>query len=186
MSVERWRLFIAAPLPDRAAAALWESLAALRGRHLEARWTAPGQLHATLAFVGSTDPQRVPDITAAISRVAATSAAFDVLMGEGSGRAGGSRGGVAWLRLAGGREQLEHVAIAVDREIGSGLYSAATPPRPHVTVARRVDERLLADLRAVASQLYVPWRAERIVLYRSHTSSRGSRYEELSTSDLAG
>ena len=142
------------------------------------------QYHATLAFLGSTDPGRVPDISAAIRVVARTCEPFDLVTGEGSGRAGGKRGGVAWLRLTVGRERLDEMARAVDREIGSGLYTAATPPRPHVTVARRVDDALLDDLRAVAGALRVQWRAERIVLYRSHTGPRGSVYEELTSAQL--
>lgn len=141
------------------------------------------QYHATMVFLGATDPGRVPEISAAIARAAA-SEPFDVLTGHGSGRAGGRRGGVAWLRLAGGREQLEELAWAVDREVGSGTYTAAAPPRPHVTVARRIDESLLDDLRATARDLRVPWRVERIVLYRSHTGPRGSVYEELSSAQL--
>jgi 2'-5' RNA ligase len=142
------------------------------------------QYHATLAFLGSTDPGRVSDISAAIRVVAATCEPFDLVTGEGSGRAGGRRGGVAWLRLAGGRQQVEELARAVDREIGSGLYTAANPPRPHVTVARRVDEALLDDLRAISPDLLVSWRVERIVLYRSHTGPRGSVYEELTSAQL--
>jgi RNA 2',3'-cyclic 3'-phosphodiesterase len=180
----RWRLFVAAPMPSAAAATLWDSLAGLRDRHPEARWMPAEQYHATLAFLGATDPGRVPEVDAAIRVVAAAKQPLDVLTGEGSGRAGGRRGGVAWLRLAGGREKLEQMAWAVDRAIGSGLYTAVVPPRPHVTVARRVDEVLLADLRATVRELHLPWRVERIVLYRSHTGPRGSAYEELASAQL--
>jgi 2'-5' RNA ligase len=184
LSADRWRLFVAAPLRPPAAGALWDSLAGLRAAHPEARWMPRDQYHATLVFLGSTEPRRVPEIGRAIGAVAAASERFAVLTGEGGGRAGGRRGGVAWLRLAGGREKLEELAWAVDREIGSGLFNPAAPPRPHVTVARRVDEALLADLRDTARDLRLPWRVERLVLYRSHTGPRGSAYEELTSAEL--
>jgi 2'-5' RNA ligase len=182
VTAERWRLFVAAPMPQSAAAALWKALAGLRERHPEARWMPAEQYHATLVFLGSTDPGLVSEIGAAIARAArAADGPFDVVTGEGSGRAGGRRGGVAWLRLAQGRKQVEELAWSVDREIGNGVYTAAAPPRPHVTVARRVDEALLADLGDTAREERIPWLVERIVLYRSHTGPRGSAYEELTS-----
>jgi len=144
----------------------------------------PEQYHATLVFLGATDPDRVPAVSAAIASVAAAGHPFDVMTGDGSGRAGGRRGGVAWLRLDAGRKRMEELAWVVDSEIGSRLYTAAAPPRPHVTVARGVDGALLADLRDTARDVRLPWRVERIVLYRSHTGPRGSMYEELVSTQL--
>ena len=185
MTVERWRLFVAAPLPQSAAAALWKALAGIRERHPEARWMPAEHYHATLVFLGSTHPARVAEIGAAIDRAAgAAGGPFDVVTAEGSGRAGGRRGGVAWRRFDEGRNRMEDLASSVDREIGSGTYTSSAPPRPHVTVARRVDEALLADLRATARELRIPWCVERIVLFRSHTGPRGSTYEELLSTRL--
>jgi RNA 2',3'-cyclic 3'-phosphodiesterase len=185
LSGERWRLFVAAPLGTPAAEAIWAALAELRAHHPDARWLPPEQLHATLAFLGATDPVRVAGIVAAVRRATGASRRFDTMVGGAGGRPAGRRGGVAWLRLVSGGSGLTDLALTVDRELGSALYSGAIRPRPHVTVVRRVDEPLLAGLRATAGQLNVPWAVERVVLYRSHTSSRGSTYEELVTVDLA-
>lgn len=160
-------------------------LADLRGRHPAVRWTRVDQYHATLVFLGSTDPAAVPDAVAALAGVAARRSPFEALTGEAGGFAASRRGGgVAWLRLAAGHDALAEIALELDTALGSGIYGSAAPPRPHVTLARRVDGALLDDLRAASPALATRWPVERLVLYRSHTVSAGSRYEELSTFPL--
>ncbi|HUG49241.1 MAG TPA: RNA 2',3'-cyclic phosphodiesterase [Candidatus Limnocylindria bacterium] len=180
---ERWRLFVAAPLPAAAAQALWAALDALRRAHPDARWTRPEQLHLTLVFLGATEPARVPDIQAAVGATAASQAPFAVSTGEPDGRLDDRRGGVAWLRLSEGRREIARLSRRLDRAIGSGVY-ARSAPRPHVTVARGVDARLLADLAGAGPDLRFGWRVERAVLYRSFTGPAGSTYEALADAPL--
>jgi 2'-5' RNA ligase len=175
----RWRLFVAAPLPDDAAAGLWRALAELRAAHTDARWTDPDQYHATLVFLGATNPAAVPAMATGLGEVAARWSAFDAVTGAAGGIAGGRRGGVAWLRLRDGHDELARLSLEVDEALASATYGEDFRPRPHVTLARRVDRAFLDHLHAAAPELTTRWRVERLVLYRSHTSSAGSRYEEL-------
>jgi RNA 2',3'-cyclic 3'-phosphodiesterase len=181
----RWRLFLAAPVPEQAAAALWESLAPLRHRHPAARWARLDQLHATLVFLGQTDPADVQRLVDAIDRAGPRHASFVVSTGEAGGRLDDRRGGVAWLTVNTGRRQLAELALDLDRVIGSGAYRGAAP-RPHVTVARRIDQALLDDLRTTALHVRVDWPVDRIVLMRSHSDPGGSRYESLAERLLTG
>ena len=138
----------------------------------------------TLVFLGQTDAGRVPELAAAVADVAARHAKFALTTGHAGGRAGGRRGGVAWLRLADGRHEVAQLSIDVDDALASGTYDARHAPRPHLTVARRVDEQALSDLQRSTEGLRVSWVVDRIVLFRSHTGPGGSRYEALSSSKL--
>lgn len=176
------------PLPGEAAAAVVERLAAVRARHPDARWLPAKSLHLTLLFLGSTDPGRVDTLGAAVEEAAARQAAFNVELGPGAGRA--RRGhGVAWLRLArGGRETTELADRLAELMRPIGVGDARDPrraPSAHLTVARNATPALLADpLFATASGPPVTWRADRIVLFRSHLRPGGSVYEPLREATL--
>jgi len=94
------------------------------------------------------------------------------------------RGGVAWLSVGGGRAQLSALSRELDETIGSGSYGRRGP-RPHLTLARRVDAVLLAELQAMSPPAIL-FRVERLQLMRSHTGPGGSRYEELAAFELTG
>lgn len=179
----RWRLFVAAALPPDVAQRAWAALAPLRQRFPEARWSPPEKLHLTLVFLGSTDPGQVESVADAVGRASTGFAPFEVRTGGGGGYARGRRGGVAWLRLSAGAHDVSRLSRAIDDAIGSAVYAAADP-RPHLTLARHVDEALLAEVRRSAPHLTLSWTAHRVALFRSYTDPGGSRYEELRSFDL--
>lgn len=177
------RLFVAAPLPVPQAEQVWRALGALRDRHPGARWLPPDKLHLTLVFLGATPSSQAEVIGERISTVVAGKAPFAVRTGRPGGVLRDGRGGVAWLGLGHGAGQVSDLALELDRAIGSGTYDARRSPRPHLTVARGVDQAALDDLQS-APALDIGWRMERVVLFRSHTDPGGSRYEELVSSPL--
>jgi 2'-5' RNA ligase len=174
----RWRLFIAAPVPEPAAIALWSALEGVRAKHDGARWAKREQLHATLLFLGQTDPAEVPRLTEAMTLTAKLHAPFETTTSLAGGRFDDRRGGVAWLVLDDRARRLRNLAREVDWRVGSNVY-ANRRPKPHVTVARLIDEALLADLHAAADELHAMWTFDRMVLYRSHAEPGGSRHEAL-------
>ena len=151
---------------------------------------APDLLHLTLVFLGNTDSERVPDIASALARVAQRQAPFDAAISGAGGRVddrpNARRGGVVWLTLADGAPETSALMLDVDRELDSRTYDEKHRPRPHLTVARNARSETLAALRQAASTLRIGWPVDRIVLFRSHTGPRGSRYEELSSHALLG
>jgi len=177
-STPRWRLFIAAPVPEPAAIALWSALDGLRAKHPGARWAKREQLHATLLFLGQTDPAEVPRLARAMALTALQHGQFSATTTFAGGRFDDRRGGVAWLVLDDRQRRLRNLALELDWRVGSNIY-ANSRPRPHVTVARRIAELLLTDLHAVADELQASWTFDRMVLYRSHADPGGSRYEIL-------
>ncbi|HLB44977.1 MAG TPA: RNA 2',3'-cyclic phosphodiesterase [Candidatus Limnocylindrales bacterium] len=185
-TTDRWRLFVAAPLPEDAAAAAWQALAEVRQRHPEARWLAPEKLHLTLVFLGQTDAREVERIAAAIASVAANHERYPIATGEGGGRISDRRGGVAWLRLTDGARETAAIALELDQALATATYDAGRPPHPHLTLARGVDQAALDDLRSAAREFRLAWTADRLVLFRSHTDPHGSRYEELASTRLSG
>jgi 2'-5' RNA ligase len=156
----------------------WSALVPLRTRFPDARWSPPEKLHLTLVFLGTTDPDKVDYVAQAAARASAGFAPFDVRTGEGGGYARGRRGGVAWLRLSAGALEVSRLSRAIDDAIGSAVYAVADP-RPHLTLARRVDDALIADLRRASAGLVLSWRIAQVTLFRSYTDPGGSRYEEL-------
>jgi len=138
----------------------------------------------TLVFLGQTDAREVDRIDAAMAAVTGRHAPYAVTTGEGGGRSGDRRGGVAWLRLVEGGRETAAIAFELDQALASNVYDAQHPPHPHLTLARGVDQAPLDDLRRVAATLRLAWTADRIVLFRSHTDPRGSRYEALTAVGL--
>jgi 2'-5' RNA ligase len=173
----RWRLFVGVPVPEPTAADLHHALVPLRERHPQAHWTPPGKLHVTIVFLGATDPAEIPQLERGIAGVVREWAPFDIATGEGGGYLG-QRGGVAWLTIFQGRDDIARLSRTMDEALASGAYDKR-PPRPHLTLARRVDERLLDDVHAAADELSTRWFVDRAVLYRSHSGPGSALYEEL-------
>ena len=139
--------------------------------------------------MGEVDSVRVPEIDDGLADVARRHSAFRTTVDGAGGhvddRPGARPGGVAWLTLADGFRETAHLALDVDTAIGAHTYDERRRPRPHLTVARAVDAPVLAALRDLAPRLSLEWQTSRIVLFRSHLGTGGSRYEPLSTHELA-
>jgi RNA 2',3'-cyclic 3'-phosphodiesterase len=176
-----WRLFIALPLPDQAGAALWQSLAVARSRNPDVRWTQPPDYHATLVFLGATPPTAVEQIGA---RLRATGADWPPIQ-AGSGPVAGvireKGSGVAWLQIGTGRRTVSDLSVALERAVQGGANARQLP---HVTLARRVDSASLEEIRRALHEVEMAWLFTRVVLYRSHATPSGSRYEELASTSL--
>jgi len=175
---------VAVPLLAAEALGVWQLLADVRARHPEARWLEPAKLHLTLVFLGATDPGEIDRLGAAVADVADRWRAFEAATGEAGGYLGTRRGGVAWLTLRQGRAQLSRLSRELDAAMAAGAY-ARHRPRPHLTLARRVDAKLLAELQATPPP-EIRFPVDRVQLMRSHTGPGGSRYDELATFLLTG
>ena len=169
---------MAAPVPEPAAVALWSALDGLRERHPNVRWAKREQLHATLLFLGQTDAAEVPRLAEAMTLAAQQHAPFGATTNSAGGRFDDRRGGVAWLGLDDRQRRLRNLARELDWRAGTNIF-ANSRPRPHITVARRIDERLLADLHDTVDGLRASWTFDRVILFRSHADPGGSRYEVL-------
>lgn len=140
------RIFVAVPVPPKAAAELAALLPPLPGL----RPVAPELMHLTLAFVGQLGQERVLDVVDAAAAAARAHAPFEIRM-RGIGRfpergrpravwAGTGDGAQAVARLAETlRAELDRRAVAFDPK----------PLRPHLTLGRVRDGASEADAQAI-------------------------------------
>jgi 2'-5' RNA ligase len=187
------RLFVALDPPEavrRRLAAVQASLRTAAGRHAEdVRWVAPSRLHLTLHFLGSVPEERVGAIGAAVLEEAALSRPIRLEIRGAGGFPTARRPRVVWAGVAGDLEALGALAAALGRRLTLlGLPADGRPFAPHLTLGRSREARGAAGLggaiAAAAEGDPVAWRAEEVVLFRSHLDPGGARHEPLLSAPL--
>lgn len=189
------RLFIALEPSDavrRRLAALAAEVKRAAGRGADGvRWIPAANLHLTVQFLGAVPEERVADVTAAVRAVAAGGRPLALEVQGAGGFPNARRPRVLWLGLHGDVA----LAQALVAELGRRLAPLGFPPeaRPwsaHLTIGRARDPRGALGLAgALASQAEgegVPWRAGELVLFESHLSPKGPRYEAIASAALGG
>jgi 2'-5' RNA ligase len=177
-----WRCFVAVPIGEQLRAALASAVAAWRDEPgaENLRWADASGWHATLAFLGDTDPDRVPRLANALADVAGRSAPFSLATGGLGGFPSSRSARVAWYGIADPEGRLAAIASAVRAAIG---LADDQPFRPHLTLARsRGVTRARIDLlnSAPAGMLAV----DELVLYRSILGQGPAHYEPLAVAPL--
>ncbi|MPZ69994.1 MAG: RNA 2',3'-cyclic phosphodiesterase [Actinobacteria bacterium] len=183
---ERWRLFVAVDVPEPHLAAVADATAELREKWPTARWIPIENQHVTLRFLGSTDLDLVPVVGKAMVEAAsgATPGAISI---EGAGAFPDlKRASVLWAGIDDPNAVLGGLVADLEPHFAAlGFESERRRYVPHLTLARfRAPVRL--DDPPLAIPATDPFPVEDVVLYRSHTSSKGARYEELLRAPLHG
>ncbi|WP_068787076.1 RNA 2',3'-cyclic phosphodiesterase [Paenibacillus phocaensis] len=183
---EKWRLFIAVPLPQEIKQKLdaWckEQTARLQFK----KWVHAGDYHITVQFLGDTSPGRLDDLTASIEQAAKGAAPLS-LEAAGIGTFGrpaspsvlwaGVRGEVAGLERLHGRVTSENRAL--------GFVPEERRFSPHITLARKYREGARLDPQALqVLPEFGTWTADRLVIYRTHMHER-PMYEVVGTALLS-
>lgn len=171
------RLFVALRPPPAIRATL---LAATGDGAAGVRWQDDEQLHLTLRFIGEVERTQAEDVAAALAGVMALVPTVRV---DGVG-AFDQRGRVdtLWARVV----PAEPLA-ALHRKVDQALRRAAVAPDqrrylPHITLARLarrgVDPAAVARWTEAHAALATPdFRLEHLLLYESHLTAAGARYE---------
>lgn len=190
------RLFVAAPLPDDAAAAVTAIVDEVRGQALpdglrDVRWVRLDGLHLTLRFLGPTPDARIPPTIEAMRAAALRSSPFRLTIAGAGTFPPGPRPRTLWLGLHEGTTAMAELAATV----AEGLAEAGWPAdgrafRPHLTLARSdglaagplVAGRLAEAMagREIAADI------ERIGLFESVTGGGPARYVPVEMVTLAG
>ena len=190
------RIFIAAPLPDEAAAAVAELVERVRadgvpGGGRDVRWVRLDGLHLTLRFLGPSPEDRVEAAREAVKVAAAAAEPFELAIGGAGTFPSAERPRALWLGVRDGAEALAGLAAQVDRAlVGAGWTPETRPFRAHLTLARAdgvpAGSRLGARLVEAAAGLRIPFRVARIGLFESLTGGGPARYAPLELIDLGG
>ncbi len=206
----RPRLFFAVPLPDEVREAIRPIRDAVQSGvgdgQARIRWVRIESLHLTLRFLGPTPLDRAPDLGRAGERAASAVEPFEVRIGGAGAFPPAGRPRTLWLGLRAGAEGLARLAAELDSALagtswpGQGAPAPAhrdAPPHggreerpftPHLTIARTDGLRLAGEaaraLAAAAAGHEWSFRADRIVLFRSHLGHGPAWYEALAEARL--
>jgi RNA 2',3'-cyclic 3'-phosphodiesterase len=172
------RAFFGLALPEEQRDSLDRYLAACAASAPQFRWTPAPNLHLTVRFVGNTEQFIVEGIA---DRLADRQpAGFELELGMVGTFKRGRLVRVVWLQVSSGGDAAADLAAAVESECTSvGLAPEARPFQPHLTLAR-ARARDGATLPPLTKPPELPpWRANELILYRSHLGRGGSVYEPL-------
>ena len=184
------RLFVGITIPKKQRTRIHRSVRDLREDDLPVRWVDPDNFHITLKFLGEVRREAVPEIEAALERVARSTRAFTtVLKGYGAFPTI-RRPNVLWLGVEANPEfrcMKQDLEWALS-EVGFDTETRAF--RPHVTLGRARDEGGAGAFRDLDSRLAElafsdDIRIHALDLMRSQLSSAGARYSVVSTTRLA-
>jgi RNA 2',3'-cyclic 3'-phosphodiesterase len=183
------RLFAAVDLPPRVREEIERAIDPWRERLPGGRWVKPENWHVTVKFLGRTYPRLVDRVHQACGRAATEIRPFRVGV-EGMGVfPGPGRARVLWVGLVDRDESLPALARALDDRLADDFPPEKRGFTPHLTVARfnpPVGVREHVEGLAGTRFEVVPFRVGELVLYRSHLSPRGARYEPLERFPLRG
>ena len=148
-------------------------------------------MHVTLAFLGQTSDERLPDVTAAAQAAVSQVTAFDIELDRPGRFPDTGRPRVVWLGMGAGaptvlalgerlRAELRRREIAFDKK----------PLRAHITLGRVREDVTLVDARSIAAGVeamrvpHLRFRADALVLFESVLSPRGPRYTPRASAPL--
>ncbi|HET7824096.1 MAG TPA: RNA 2',3'-cyclic phosphodiesterase [Anaeromyxobacter sp.] len=182
------RLFVALEPPEpvrRRLAAMAVELRRAAGRGADdIRWVAIENVHLTLQFLGAVPEERMPAVEEVVRAAASAGRALSLEVRGAGGFPNARRPRVVWAGLAGDVAALAELGA----ELGRRLAPLGFPPedRPfsaHLTLGRAREGRgaagIAGALASAADAPGAPWRAAELVLFESHLSPKGPRYEAL-------
>lgn len=183
---KKLRLFVAVDVPRELLAALEASTQDLRTRWPAARWVPIDNQHITLKFLGWVEPVRSADVVAAVEAVARRHEPAVVRTGVVGVFPTRRRARVLWVGLQDASGQLASLAADLEATLEPlGFRRERRDFTPHLTLARWPTPRSVIDEPAIGRvPIEAPFDVDRMVLYRSHLSPKGPRYEALVTPTL--
>jgi 2'-5' RNA ligase len=190
--IERFRLFVAVPVPDlirKEMTGVQSELQPLAPPGV-ARWTRPEQFHLTLRFLGDVSSDRVAALREAVGAVCSGAPRFS-LRAQGIGLFPSAHSPrVIWVGindsvpLTGLQSQIEQAVRPFSTGPGGEHFTG------HVTLGRFKPFKgpgivdLAARVAAMKDRTFGEWTAQKVEIIRSELSSSGARYATLAAFSL--
>jgi len=184
------RSFIAAKLPVAVQLAISGLQKQLADRDLDVRWTAAGNIHLTLKFLGLIDESRIADIAAVLAEAAGGFSPLQ-LAAKGVGVfPSPERARVIWVGLAGHLAELAALQGFLAKRLAAiGFPQENRPFTGHLTLGRVKKRMPPSRVRAAldagpefSSEAFV---VDRMVLFKSDLRPTGAVYTELHQAPLS-
>jgi len=174
------RLFVGIALSDAVVRELKSVVARLRSKGAPAaafRWTEPDSWHITLQFLGNATPEQLACLMARLGEV--RSAPVPVELGT---LGCFERAGVFFADVAVTPGLAALAERAVEATGHCGFVPETRTFHPHITLARSKGQSRGAGLRGLANGIrnqpqFTRFTAREFLLYESHLSREGARYE---------
>jgi len=163
-------------------AELGRRVAPFRERIPGARWTRGDGWHVTLKFLGATWPRLMDAVREALAAAAGRHRPFESRLTEVGVFPSPGRARVVWAGLADPDGVFGAIAETLNEVLDEHFEPEKRAFTPHLTLARLNPPRDIREFAPdlvgtnVASDLFG---VERLVLYRSHLSPQGARYEPM-------
>lgn len=169
------RLFIAAPIPDKARQELRRRLPEM----LPGRVVPSDKWHFTLRFLGNTSPLDRHRLVDELRRIK-FSGPFRIELGRLGAFPSPQHAHVLWVGVSRGGGQLVRLAKEVESAVQvAGFAAELRPFRSHLTLSRldrTSDVRKLIEIVPAAT---VSVEIREVVLFRSHLGREGARHERV-------
>jgi len=183
------RLFVGIEVPEAQKRSIEKAIQELRKALPSARWVPRENWHVTLKFLGEVPEERVSEITEIGSKSASRTPQFDTHLTEIGSFPTKTRTRVLWVGLVDPDRVMAHLAARLEKKFGkAGFRQESRDLHPHLTLARfRIPERIADVIQRNGPYPFDenPFPVEEVVLFRSHTSRSGARYEPLQAWTLA-
>jgi len=178
-----FRLFIALPLPQEVEIELDRLLALLRPKGPDVKWVPAKNIHLTVKFLGDTDEKLVSKIKAEIDDVSSQYQPFETALDQVGGFPNLQRPRVIWVGVSQELEAARKMAHQVDLKMRELRFEKEKRPfKAHLTLGRVREGRNVDALAAYLESFKlqpIPLRLDRLVLFKSTLTPKGSIYERL-------
>lgn len=187
MTTDKFRLFVAARVPEGSLAILDELVAPLRAKLSNARWTNPDNQHLTLKFLGWTPSDRLDAVVQTCKMVATGRRKSELSFTELGAFPSRSRIRVLWVGVKDPDRALASAAADLDGAFESiGIPAEGREYTPHLTLARfKIPVPLRSGFPSIDTSAVDPFGFDELTLFRSHLSPKGARYEAVDTFSLS-
>lgn len=176
----RLRLFVAASVPHELLVSVAHAAEGLKERWPAARWSDVANQHVTLKFLGWADESLLRGVRERCAEVARGHEPALLTLDDLDAFPSRRRVRVVWVGLDDPAGLLAGLAADLDRALEPlGFESESRAYTPHLTLARLRDPVRDTGEWPTLDVPRTPWTCGEIVLFRSHLSPRGARYEPL-------